>query len=76
MSRPSLGYSNYYWIKRDQKRLEKQRKERIAKQEVQEVVAEETNTEVVEQVEVVEEKKVITAIAKPHNSTIFGKPNE
>jgi Asp-tRNA(Asn)/Glu-tRNA(Gln) amidotransferase C subunit len=23
MSRPSLGYSNYYWIRQDQKRLEK-----------------------------------------------------
>jgi hypothetical protein len=23
MSRPNLGYSNYYWIRQDQKRLEK-----------------------------------------------------
>lgn len=25
MSRPNLGYSNYYWIRQDQKRLEKMR---------------------------------------------------
>lgn len=25
MSRPNLGYSNYYWIRQDQKRLEKKR---------------------------------------------------
>ena len=25
--RPSLGYSNYYWIRQDQKRLEKKKKE-------------------------------------------------
>lgn len=28
MSRPSLGYSNWYWIKKDRMRLEKAQKEK------------------------------------------------
>lgn len=78
MSRPSLGYSNYYWIRQDRKRLEKKQKEKM-KEVVKEVeVIEEPPTENIEPtVEVVEEEKqIVTAIARPQSITLFGKPNE
>lgn len=71
MSRPSLGYSNYYWIKKDRMKLEKQQKK------IADSVAEEKVTEDKEEKVETEEKVVSTALSKPHNFSFnFGKENE
>lgn len=59
MSRPNLGYSNYYWIRQDQKRLEKLEAQRTPT----------ARTDEPEKENIRENKQNITTTPVPHPET-------